>query len=318
MEDKSLRPLVFSGEASFKLAKDICIQLSTDEEKVTVGDLDIMTFADGEPWYKVINAENIVGRHVVLIQSTSSPVQNTYFDLWGIMNAIKQFNPSKLTIVMPFMGFRRQERDKEGGEALMAKMVAEFTVQAGATNVILCNPHAPVLVDFFIKAGANVKIIDGNDIFSSLMLSRDLSNHKVYTPDAGREDEASKLAEILGLGLLIGDKDRFAIDKSKSKGFNGDASDQKIIIREDEISTGGTLINSCQDLSQAGAVGAIILATHGVFAPGAIQKLKKMDFIKEIWITDSIYLPWKKRIDKIKVISIAEQVAKTIIEIHNS
>jgi len=307
------KPLVFCGRASFKLARNICELLG-----VSLSDLDIMSFADGEPWYRVVNGEQIKGRHVVIVQSTPEYAPKTYFDLWGIMKSIKRYSPRRMTVVMPFMGFRRQERDKEGGEAVMAEMVAEVTVQMGATDVILCDPHAPVLAEYFTKAGAITKVISGNQVFSELMLHRDLTDHKVFTPDVGREDEATELAQLLGLDLLIGKKLRFDFDKSKSEGLEGDARDQMIIIREDEISTGGTMINACKELKDAGAIGAIILATHGVFAAGSVQKMKRIDFIQEIWITDSIYLPWEKRIKKIKIKSIAHVLARAVKEIHES
>ncbi len=307
------KPLVFCGRASFKLAGNIC-----DLLHVTLGDLDVMGYADGEPWYQVLDTSQITGRHVVMIQSTPEFAPKTYFDLWGPMWAIKKYKPRRFTVVMPFMGFRRQERDKDGGEAVMAEMVAQFTVEAGATDVVLCDPHAPVLVDYFETAGARVKVVNANQLYSELLTHRSLVNHKVYSADPGRKNEANELAEILGLGRLVGEKLRYDIDQSKAEGFDGDATGQFVIIREDEISTGGTIINSCKELKAAGAVGAIILATHPVFAAGSVQKLKKIDFVTEIITTDTVYLPWEKRIKKIKIVSIAPLLAKAVMEIHQS
>lgn len=302
-------PIVFCGRATFKLATAVCKELNTELENI-----DIEDFSDEEPWYRVLNREKIKKQTVFIIQSTSQKAPITYFDLFGIMDAVRRQNPKKLVVIMPFMGFRRQERDKDGGEAVMAELMAQIIVKAGATDVVLVDPHAPEQMKRFF-AEINLQIIDANPVFAEIIAKEEWADCVVITPDDGRKHTTSCFAEMLGLPLTEASKSRSEHDEATSEGIKGDVKNKIVIIREDEISTGGTIIGTVKELIKNGAREIIIMATHGVLTGGAVQKLKRIKEISQIYITDSVYLPWEKRIDKIKILSLAPLLAKTIKEI---
>lgn len=304
------QPIIYCGRASYKLATDICEQVKT-----SLSDIDIEKFADAEPWYRIMNTAAIAGNTVFFIQSTSEFAPATYFDLWGPLHAIRKCKPARIVVIMPFMGFRRQERDCSGGEAVMAELVANFTVKAGATDVVLCDPHAPVTVEYFEEAGARVRVIEANEIFADIARQRDLRNCLALSPDVGRSDMTCKFADLLGIPVVKILKKRPEHDISESEGIDGDLTGKTVIIREDEISTAGTIAATNKEVERAGGKEIVVMATHGVLAGGAIQKLKKAELISEVWTTDTIYLPWEKRIPKIHQVSIVPIIAKEILEI---
>lgn len=302
-------PRIFCGRATHKLAKAVCGQLG-----VFLGDLDIEIFADQEPWYRVPSEQGLKGQNVFVIQSTSEPAQITYFDLFGIMDAVRRQKPKKLVVIMPFFGFRRQERDQSGGEAVMAELMARFIVNAGSTHVVLCDLHSPVVKKYFNDV--DVRVIDPNPVFWEVLKDKDLSDYVVLTPDLGREDVASQFARHFNLSLVEARKSRPNHDQVKSHGIKGNVKGKRVIIREDEISTAGTIIETTREAIKKGAREVVVMATHGVAAGGAIQKLKRIREIAKIYITDSIYFPWEKRIEKIEVLSLDSLIAKAVQKIH--
>jgi len=305
-------PLIYSGRASISLAKSV-----RDELGVTLGSLRIKKFADSEPWFRVEDYKKIPGRNVYIIQSTSEYAPTTYFDLFGIMNAVQRQSPKRLVVVMPFMGFRRQERDVNGGEAVMAELMARFIIEAGATDVVLCDPHAPAIVQFFEKK-IRVHLVDPNPIFAAALAEEDLSEYVVLTPDSGRETAARVLSRLLGVPLASAKKMRPAHDKSESLGIENSQSvrGKKVIIREDEVSTAGTVGNTGKDIKEAGGLAITIMATHAVLVGESVWNITDSADISKLYVTDSIYLPWEKREEgKIIVLSLAPAIAKIIREI---
>jgi ribose-phosphate pyrophosphokinase len=303
--------LVFSGKANYKLASAVSELLGQQ-----IGDLDKEIFADDEPWYRIPGYATIRGKNVFIVQSTPTYAPTNYIELWALMDIIERQKPKKLVVIMPFMGFRRQERDKDGGEAMMAKMMAEITVSRGATDIVLCDPHAPVLLDYYKPA--QTYVIDPNQLFAEALKGTDLSKCVVLTPDRGRTSTARKFADVLGVSLVRVIKKRPEHDLAESNCIQEDLHGKIVIFRDDEISTAGTLISTAKEIKKAGADEMIIMATHGVLSGGAIQKLKRMPSITKVFITDSIYLPWEKRLDKIQVLSLAPIIASLITQLNES
>lgn len=300
-------PIIFCGRASFKLATEVSNLLA-----VPLAEIDVERFADGEPWYRLMNTDSIPGKTIFFIQSTCEFAPSTYFDLWGPLHAIQKCKPARIVVIMPFMGFRRQERDCSGGEAIMAEFVAQTTVQAGATDVILCDPHAAITVDYFRNAGANVDVICTNALFAEIARQRNLQKASALSPDIGRDELTKEFAALLGIPVVNFRKNHPEHDVTESEGADCDLTGQTVFIREDEISTAGTIAATEKEAERTGCKEIIVMATHGVLAGGAIQKLKKAKRILEVWITDSIYLPWEKRIPKIHQVSIAPLIVERI------
>jgi ribose-phosphate pyrophosphokinase len=215
---------------------------------------------------------------------------------------------------MPFMGFRRQERDKDGGEAVTAELVAKLLAAAGATDVMLCDPHSPKNVQYFQDAGLRTWVIDANPLFVDVLRDRDLSNVRALSPDKGRSKTTEAFAKTLGIPMISLIKSRPEHDISESHGIQGSLRGITAIIREDEISTAGTIAATEREVRKVGGENIIVMATHGVLAGGAIQTLNRAEIISKIYTTDSIYLPWEKRTDKIEQLSLAPLIVKQFNE----
>ncbi len=303
------KPIIFSGRASYKLAKTVCELLG-----LKLGDLVIQEFADAEPYFKIENPQDLESKDVFVIQTTSEPVARNYFDLIGILGAAREYHPQKIVAVLPFMGFRRQERAVEPGEAIMAKQMAKIIQTAGATEVILCDPHYSGIGDFF---DIPVRILNTNPLFID-HLKWNIENIKecaVATPDSGRKGMAADFAERLGVSLIEGVKLRPDHDQSKAIGLEGDCLGRYVLIREDEINTARTIKETVHLLKQKGAKKISIVCTHAVLSGGAIQVIKSAEDLEKVWVSDTIYLPWEKRIDKIEVVSVAPLFAEEIKKI---
>lgn len=303
------KPIIYVGRSSSKLGKAVVEELG-----ITQGDLDFMDFPDGEPWFCANDADRIEGKPVFIIQSTSQYAPKAYFDLFGILEAVVRCNPRRVIVFMPFMGFRRQERQKEKGEAVMAEQMAKFVAVAGATDVVLCDPHAPALIEYFEKYKVRTHVIDANPLFWQVLNGLDLREYVVLTPDLGREDVASKFANYLGIPLVQASKTRFDGESTQTNGVQGNVKDKHIIFRDDEVSTAGTLIETINYIMESGALDITVMATHGVLVGGSIQKFKrKKAIIKKVYVTDSVYLANEKRLDNIEIISLGPTIARMIL-----
>lgn len=299
-------PSIYVGRASSKLGALVAKELG-----IVVGDLDMMEFPDGEPWYCISDEPS---RDIFFIQSTSQYAPKSYFDLFGMLEAASNFSAGRRIVFMPLMGFRRQERQKEKGEAVMARLMARLIATAGATDVVLCDAHSPKLLEFFKECGVRVHEIDANPLFWQVFDGVDLTDYAVLTPDLGREDVASRFARHLGVPLVQVRKTRFDGETTRSNGIiKGDVDKKHIILRDDEVSTLSTVDQTVDIVMQAGALDVTVMATHGVLVGGSVQKLKRRrHIIKEVYTTDSVYLQNEKRIDSIRVLSLAPIIARII------
>lgn len=291
---------------------DVCRALN-----ILRGKAFIKEFADTEPWFKVRDWENIAeGDIVAVVNATANPAIQSYFDLWGLLWPIRQRKPSRLIAVMPFMGFRRQERDESGGEAVMTELMAHFLAAAGATDVVLCDIHNAKILTDFEGAGVRPYHLDPDPLFVDRLRGRTLTNWKVIRPDKGSEERATRLASLLDLPLVKVEKFHPEHERTEVNGMDGEVRDCHLIYRDDEIATGGTLMATADVAESRGALDMTIMCTHGVLSGNAIHKISDRAFIRKVYITDSIYLPWEKRDeDKIQVLSLGPMIANTLLNI---
>lgn len=316
-------PLIISGRESYRLAKEVAGLLG-----LSLAPRSITPFADFEFWYRLKKPVEFRGSDCFLIQSTPAPLNKTFFDLIGLMNAIKRQKPKKLTAFLPFCAGRRQEKEMVPGEAVMAQQLAEIIYCAGADEVVLCDPHAEITQNFFALPGhlyeklgldpsiphtIPVQIIDANPLFLEALRNLDLTDYVVVTPDKGRLDCASRFAELAGLPLIQGFKLRPGRDEAITNEFQEGLRGKRAIIREDEISTAGTIRATVTELKRAGVVEVIVMATHGVLAGGAVTLLEDLDLITKVFITNTIFQDWEKCLEeKIFELSIAPLIAENI------
>lgn len=303
-------PLIYSGRASISLSKSVAKHLG-----IELGKLRIRIFADSEPWFCIYDYDRIdQNTTVYIIQSTSEYAPTSYFDLFGILAAVKRQKPKRIVVIMTFMGFRRQERAILPGEAIMAEQMAALIAAAGATDVVLCDPHAPAIIAAFQDHRIRVHVIDPNPIFAAVFQGWDLSNYAVLDPDKGRLEAARQLAVLLGIPLVSVIKSRPEKDQSQCEGIQGGQSVEgmHLIMREDEVGTGGTALNTVKEVVAKGALDVTIMETHSVCVGDSVWNIVAAPEIVGMYTTDSIYIPWEKRDDKIHILPLAPSIADVI------
>ena len=300
---------IFSGQANPDLAKRICRYLHLEPSAITLG-----KFPDSENYCKL--DEDVRGRDVFLIQPTSPPVNDSLFELLIMIDCCKRASAERITAVIPYFGYARQDRKDEGRVPITAKLAANIITRAGADRVLTMDLHAaqiqgffdvpvdhlyaaPVLNEHFLKAG-----ICGDNIV-------------VVSPDEGSIKRALGHNKRLGGTLAIVDKRRSsALEVQQSNIIGGPVEGKIAVLFDDMISTAGSICGAAKLVREAGAKEIHIAATHGILCGPAIEKLKSAP-IDSICITDSIPIPAEKQLPNMVRLSVAPLLAEAIKRIHH-
>ncbi len=298
---------VFTGTAHPALGKKIVNFLGVEPGKV-----NIMRFKDGE--IKVKIEENIRGRDVFIVQPTFPPGDNL-LELLLFIDAARRASAERITAVIPYFGYARQDRKDEPRVPISAKLIADLITTAGADRVLTMDLHADQIQGFF-----NIPV---DHLFSAPVMIDyfkkriDLDNTVIVSPDAGGVKRARYFAKKLGnLPIAIVDKRRKAPNEVEVFFVIGEIKNKRCLIIDDIIDTGGTIIEVSKLLKDKGAYEIYVAATHGVFSGNAVKKLVETPWIEEIVVSDTI--PAKGDQSKIKVLSISELLGEAIRRIHNS
>jgi ribose-phosphate pyrophosphokinase len=299
---------IFSGSSNEPLAKAVCKYL-----EVPLGGSKIETFPDGE---KIIRVEDDVrGRDCFVIQSTCQPVDMHLMELLIYLDCLKRASASRITAVIPYFGYARQDRKDEGRVPVTAKLVANVITAAGANRILAIDLHAPQLQGFF---DIPVDHLTGELVLSKYFLNKKIQNLTVVSPDVGNIKIASRYASHLSGDLAIVHKRRISGDEVQAQELIGNVDSRNILMCDDMISTAGTICSAAKLIKERGAKNICVGATHGVFSPGAVEKLKNAP-IDEIVITDSIPLSQEAAgLKKIKVLSLASMTGEAIKRIHRN
>jgi len=296
---------IFAGNAGKQLAKKIAARL-----EIPLGDSTINYFSDGEIWVKY--NENIRGSDVFIIQSTHAPADNL-LELLIMIDAARRSSAKRITAVIPYFGYARQDRKDQPRVAITAKLVANLITNAGADRVLTMDLHAPQIQGFFD--------IPLDHLYSAPVLvdyyrSRNLENLVILAPDIGGVKIARAYAKRLHVPLAIADKRRPKPNKAEVMNIIGPVKNKNILIIDDIVDTAGTMVQAAEAALTEGARGIYAGCTHPILSGKAIKRLKKSSFA-EIVVTDTIPLPKEKKLDKIKVISVASLFGNAIQRIHN-
>jgi ribose-phosphate pyrophosphokinase len=298
---------IFSGNANRDLALKICKYL-----KVKIGDCLVDAFADGE--IKVEINENIRGADIFIVQPTCHPVNNNLMELLIMLDAFKRASAHRITAVMPFYSYARQDRKDQPRVPISAKLVANLITSAGADRVLVMDLHTgqvqgffDIPVDHLLAAPLLVKYFEDKKI----------SDLVVVAPDVGSIKMARAYAKKLGSGLSIIDKRRSAPDKIEVMELIGDVKNKNVLLVDDEINTAGTLTEAVGALKDYGANHIYAACTHGIFSGPALERINN-SALEEVVITDSMPLQHNKGIEKIKIISTASLLGEAISRIHNA
>ncbi len=300
-------PLIIPGTASRDLAKRVCEQLN-----IPVGGMMVERFADGETFVKI--TDNVRGRDVFVIQATQRPTNDNLMELLLTLDALRRASADRITAVIPYFGYARQDRKDQGRVALSAKLVADIICKAGASRVLAIDLHAGQLQGFF---DVPVDHLIAGPILIDYIKHSGLTNVCVVSPDVGNVKLGRDYADRLGVPLAIIDKHRPKANVSEVKAIIGRQNivDRDVLIFDDMIDTAGTICNAATALKAEGARDVYALATHGVLSGKALERIEASP-IKEMVVTNTINHAPGTLPAKIKVLDVAPLLAKAIDRIH--
>ena len=300
---------LFSGRANPQLAKEIATILG-----VELGKISLAPFPNGETRVQI--EESIRGTDAYVIQPTCFPANDHLMELLLTMDAMKRASVRQITAVIPYFGYGRQDKKSTGREPISAKLMADLLTVAGAQRVVAVDLHVAQIQGFFdIPADHLTALTTLGNHFND----KRINNGVIVAPDAGRVKLAEKYANILGFPLALMHKRRSGAggrEVETASDVVGDVVGKTPIIVDDEIATGGTVLEQVAALEQAGADPAYISVTHPVLAEPAAERLQH-PAIREVVVTNTIPVPAEKQLnDKITVLSIAPLLAEAILRIH--
>jgi len=301
---------IFSGRANRDLSNQICQYLGLPLGKVSLGN-----FPDGEISCKI--DEDIRGRDVFLVQPTCPPVNDHLMELLTLIDCCKRASAERITAVIPYFGYARQDRKDAGRVPITAKLVANLITRAGADRVLAMDLHAAQIQGFFdvpVDHLYAAPVLD--DYFVGLGLPSDQT--VIVSPDEGRIKQALKHMERLGGSLAIVDKRRASAEHTEQANIIGGPVEGKIAVMfDDMISTAGSICGAANILKANGAREIYVSATHGVLCGNAIERLREAP-IREVVITNTIPLSTKHLLPNIKVLSVAPLLGEAIKRIHRN
>jgi ribose-phosphate pyrophosphokinase len=296
---------LLAGEANPELARRIGEVLGEP-----VSAMRITRFADGE--YDVKIADSVRGADVFLVQSTCQPVSENLIQLFIILDALRRASAGRVTAVIPYYGYARKEKKTQARDPISAKLMADIITLAGANRVIALDLHADAIQGFF---DIPVDHLTAEKMMVEYVRKLHLPNAVMVSPDIGGAKRVGDVARHLDLPIAFVYKRRPKDDVVSEQRVVGDVAGMDAVVVDDLISTGGTLVGVSHALRAEGATSVRVLATHGVLAGNAVEKLVNSP-IEEIVITDSIPLPTEKQHPKIKILSVAPLLAEAIRRVH--
>ncbi|MCX7922232.1 MAG: ribose-phosphate pyrophosphokinase [Clostridia bacterium] len=298
---------IFAGNASRSLAEEIAGKIG-----LPVGVAQVGRFSDGEVAVNI--GEVVRGSDVFLVQSTCSPVNENLMELLIMIDALKRASAGRITAVMPYFGYARQDRKAKARDPISAKLVANLLTSAGAHRVLTMDLHAPQLQGFF---DIPVDHLVGVPILAEHFKEKfqTLDDVVVVSPDVGSVTRSRKFAEKLDVPIAIIDKRRPKANVSEIMNIIGDVRDKRVVLVDDLIDTGGTIVNAVKALLEIGAKEVYACCTHAVLSGPAIERIKNSG-MKELVILNTIPLTDDKKIDNIRVLSVADIFAQAIERIY--
>ncbi len=298
---------IFSGNASVGLAEKIAEKLM-----LPVGKSTVRKFSDGETGVSI--EETVRGNDVFLVQSTNNPCNDNLMELLIMIDAFKRASAGRITAVMPYYGYARQDRKVQARDPITAKLVADLITTAGADRVLTMDLHAAQIQGFF---NIPVDHLLGIPVLAAYYKKKEFDKEKtvVVSPDLGSVARTRKFAEKLNLPLGIVDKRRPEANKAEVMNVIGDVKGKTVIMLDDMVDTAGTIVKAAEALKKLGAVEIYVCATHPILSGNATENIKHSP-ITEFVFTDTIPIPEEKMADNIKVLSIANIFAQAIERIY--
>ena len=297
---------VFACPTAEEFTKEIC-----DYLEIEPGKINSMKFKNDNNFVQLL--ETVRATDVYIVQTCQPPINERIMELLITIDAAKRASAKTITVVLPYFPYSRSDKKDQPRVPITAKLMAEIIEAAGATRVITCDLHNAAIQGYF---DINCDRLTGEYILENYFLEKDIEDMVIIATDAGSAKKAYKYSKFFNCPIALVDKRRDANnDKAISTTIIGDVKDKNAIIFDDEISTGGTLLETVNILAKSGAKNIYAAATHGILVGEAIERIEKSP-IKELVVTNTVPVPEEKRIDKLTVLSIAPTFAEAIKRIH--
>jgi ribose-phosphate pyrophosphokinase len=298
---------LFSGNANRPLAEEIAQHL-----RMRLGDADVSRFSDGEVYVQI--NENVRGQDVFVIQPTCPPVNDSLMELLVMMDAFKRASARRITAVLPYYGYGRQDRKVMPRVPITAKLVADLITAAGCHRLLAVDLHAGQIQGFF-----NIPVdhlFAAPPVIVDYLAKKDLQDLVLVSPDAGGVERARAIAKRLNAGLAIIDKRRDGPNVALFMYLIGDVKNKDVVVIDDMIDTAGTLIQAVEAVKREGARRVLACAVHGVLSGPALKRIEESP-LEEVIITNSVPLTPGKASPKVHVLSVAPLLAEAIRRIHD-
>ncbi|EQK40852.1 MULTISPECIES: ribose-phosphate diphosphokinase [Paraclostridium] len=297
---------ILAGNASKELAQKVADYIGVPMAKCEVG-----TFSDGE--ISVNISETVRGCDVFVIQSTNSPVNDNLMELLIMIDALRRASAGRVTAVIPYYGYARQDRKAKARDPITAKLVANLITAAGADRVLTMDLHAAQIQGYF---DIPLDHLQGGTILADYFNTKEIEDLVVVSPDLGSVTRSRKFANTLNgdVPIAIIDKRRPKANVCEVMNIIGEVKGKNVILLDDMIDTAGTIVNAANALKEFGAKDVYACCTHGVLSGPAIERIEN-SAISELIVLDTIQLPEEKKIDKIKVKSVASLFGDAIKKI---
>jgi len=299
---------IFSGNSNIPLAQEICATLD-----IPLGKANVKKFSDGEIQLEI--EENVRGMDVFVVQSTCTPVNISLMELLIMMDAIKRASAERITAVMPYYGYARQDRKVAPRAPITAKLVADLITTAGANRILTIDLHAGQIQGFF---NIPVDHLYAAPVMLEFIKSKFADNLVIISPDAGGVERARAFAKRLGASLAIIDKRRDKPNETQVMHIIGEIKGKTALLLDDMVDTAGTLTQSADALIKEGAAKVVACCTHPVLSGKAIEKINQ-SALQELVVTDTILLREDaKSCKKITTLSVSKLLGEAIKRIHNN
>jgi ribose-phosphate pyrophosphokinase len=297
---------LFTGNANRPLAEEIAQYL-----RLPVSDAEVTRFSDGEVYVQV--NENVRGADVFLIQPTCPPVNDTLMELLIMIDAMKRASAHRITAVLPYYGYARQDRKVQPRVPISAKLVADLLEAAGVDRVLALDLHAGQIQGFF---SVPVDHLFAAPVIIDYLGKKDLQDAVIVSPDAGGVERARAIAKRLNAGLAIIDKRRDKPGAAVAMHLIGDVKDKDAVVIDDMIDTAGTLVQAVSALEREGARRILACGVHPVLSGPAVERIKASP-LEEIVVTNSIPVSAEKRAARVTVLTVAPLLGEAIRRIHD-
>ncbi|MBH65244.1 MAG: ribose-phosphate pyrophosphokinase [Chloroflexi bacterium] len=301
------KPVIFAGNSHPSLVEEICEYLEQD-----VGQIEVFKFSNDNTFVRIL--ENVRQRDVFILQSTVEPVNDNVMELLIMIDAAKRASAGRITAVIPFYSYARTDKKDQPRVPITGRLIADLLETAGADRVIMVDLHAGQVQGFFQVPVDELTAMPG---LVSYFEDRGLVDPVVVAVDIGISKKARYFADAISAPLAIVEKRRLGNqDRVESMNVIGEIGENPVILFDDEISTGGTMLAAVNAIVERGAREIYVVATHGVLPGEAYRKITSVSQIKELVITNTVPLSEDKVNSKIKVISIAPLIGEAIRRIH--